>query len=105
MAFEIRERLSALLLENLNLKLVAFGLAVVLYVLAHGSQDAQRSISVGLEFLPPPENANRVLVSPIPPHLRATLRGPRSLLEDLRADDIESVRVDVRSGVQKRVTF
>ena len=53
----------------------------------------------------PPDDANRVLVTPIPAQVRVTVRGPRTTLDDLHADDIGNVQVDVRGGNETRVLF
>ena len=73
------------LTENLYLKFLSFALALLLYSSFHGTQDAQRSISVNLLLVMPQDSGNRVLVSPVPETLRLTLRGPRSALDELRA--------------------
>ena len=91
--------------ENLRLKLLSFGIALFFFSLFHGAQDAQRSVEVNLVVLMPPDNANRVLMSALPPTLRVTLRGSRAALEDLHADDIGNVQVDIHDGVTKRITF
>ena len=91
-------RVRSALTENLNLKLLSFAFALVLYSLVHGGQDAQRSVSVDLVALLPPESANRVLVSPIPPQVRVTVRGSRTTIDDLHADDIGSLQIDARAA-------
>jgi YbbR domain-containing protein len=103
MAFS--DRLRSALTENLNLKLVSIGFTLVLYSLVHGAQDAQRSVPVDLVLLLPSDDVNRVLVSPIPPQVRVTLRGPRTTLDELHADDIGNLQVDVRAGQDRRVIF
>ena len=90
----IAERLRAALTENVGLKLLSFMCALLLYSLVHGSQDAQKSVSVDLVMLLPPDAAKRVLVSPLPPRVRVTLRGSRSQLDELHADDIGNVQLD-----------
>jgi YbbR-like protein len=105
MALDLPYRLRTALLENLNLKLVSLLVALALYSVAHGSQDAQRSLMLSVVALTPPETANRELVAPIPPQIRVTLRGPRSTLDDLHADNIGSVQLDLRSGNETRFTF
>ena len=92
-------------LENLNLKLLSFAFALILYSLVHGSQDAQRSVQVDLVVVLPPESANRVLSNQLPPQVRLTLRGPRAALDELHADDIGNLQVDVHSGSEKRLTL
>jgi len=105
MAAEVIQRVKIAVGENWNLKLLAFALALVLYSLFHGAQDAQRSVSIDLVMIMPPEAANRVLVSSIPPQVRLTLRGSRAALDDLRADDLGNLQLDIHSGAEKRVTL
>jgi YbbR domain-containing protein len=97
-------RFTSTLTENLNLKLVSLVFALALYSLVHGSQEAQRSLLLSVVALTPPQNSNRELVSPIPAEIRVTVRGPRQVLDDLHADDIQ-VQLDLRSGSEARLTF
>jgi len=105
MALELGEKLKAAFTENLNLKFIAFGFALVLYSLFHGAQDAQRTMTVNLVAMMPPESANRVLVSPLPPSVRLTLRGSRSALDELHSDDMGNLQVDIHLGSERRVTL
>src|SRR5580698_41042 len=105
MALDLVYRLRALTTENLNLKLLSLAFALVLYGWVHGSQEAQRSLLLGVVALTPPESANRELVTAIPAQIRVTVRGQRATLDDLHADDIGSVQIDLRSGTQTRFTF
>jgi hypothetical protein len=105
MALDLVERVKAGLTENLNLKLLSFAFALVLYALVHGSQDAQRSVLVDLVVTLPPESANRVVSNQYPTQARLTLRGQRSALDELHADDIGNIQVDVHSGNEKRITL
>ena len=98
-------RLRALVTENLNLKLLSLAFALVLYSLVHASQDAQRSLLVSVVALTPPESANRVLTTVIPATLRVTVRGPRSTIDELHADDIANVQLDLRGGNERRVVL
>jgi hypothetical protein len=102
---EIGYRLRSVLVENLNLKLLSLAFALVLYSLVHGSQDAQKSLMLSVVALTPPDTSNRVLMTSIPVQIRVTLRGPRSTLEELHADDIGSVQIDLRGGNETRVTI
>ena len=79
------DRLRSALTENVGLKMLSFFCALLLYSLVHGSQDAQKSVSVDLVVLLPPESAQRVLVSQLPPRVRVTLRGSRTALDELHA--------------------
>jgi hypothetical protein len=98
-------QLRSLIVENLNLKLFSLAFALVLYSLAHGSQEAQRSLLLSVVALTPPETSNRVLMTPIPAQIRVTLRGPRSILDDLRPDDMANVQLDLHSGNEPRIAF
>jgi YbbR domain-containing protein len=102
---EIAATLKSAFTENLRLKFLSFGVALFFFALFHGAQDAQRSVEVNLVVLMPADSADRVLMSPIPPTLRVTLRGSKSALEDLHADDIGNVQVDIHDGAAKRITF
>jgi hypothetical protein len=97
--------LRGVLTENFGLKVVSLGFALTLYAEVHGSsQEAQRSMLVGVLALTPPQNANRELMSTIPAEIRVTVRGARATLDDLHADDI-NVQLDLRSATQTRVVF
>jgi hypothetical protein len=100
-------RLRSIVTENLNLKLLSLAFALVLYSFVHGSQDAQRPMSLPVVALLPPESANRVLSAQtqIPAAIHVMLRGPRSALDDLHADDIGTVQLDLRGGNETRVTI
>jgi hypothetical protein len=103
-ALDVAYPIRSLLTENLNLKLFSVAFALALYALVHGSQEAQRSMMLSVVALTPPETANRDLVSPIPAEVRVTVRGARSTLDDLHADDIQ-VQLDLRSGTEARKAF
>jgi YbbR domain-containing protein len=96
--------LRAAVTENLNLKVISVAFALLLYSLVHGSQEAQRSIRLNVVALLP-QTPNRVLMTSLPEKINATVRGPKSTLDDLNADDIASVQIDLRAGTESRVTF
>jgi hypothetical protein len=104
-AADLSYRFRAALSENLNLKLISLAVALLLYSFVHGSQDAQRSLQVSVVALTPPDSANRELITPIPAEIRVAVRGPRSTLDDVHADDVGSVQIDLRGGNENRVTF
>jgi YbbR domain-containing protein len=97
------ERLKTALTENMNLKLLSFGFALVLYSMVHGGQDAQTSVSVDLDVLLPPETANRILVDKSKESVKLTVRGPRAAIEELHARDIGAIQIDARTGSEKRI--
>lgn len=99
------ERLKAAFTENLPLKLLSLAVALVLFSLVHGGQDAQRTVPVGLVVLPPPDSMNRVLTTTPPSEIRVTVRGSRSVIDELRPEDLGDVQIDLRSGQDKRVVL
>jgi YbbR-like protein len=101
----LAHQIRSLVVENLNLKLLSLGFALVLYSLVHGSQEAQRSLLLSVVALTPADSSNRVLMTPIPAQIRVTVRGPRSALDDLHADDMANVQLDLHSGNETRVTI
>lgn len=102
---ELTANIRSVFTENIRLKLISFGVALFFFSLFHGAQDAQRAMEVNLVALMPPDSANRVLMSPMPPTVRVTLRGSRAALEDLHAEDIGNVQVDIHDGTTKRIVF
>jgi YbbR domain-containing protein len=103
-SFDVVGRLRAALTENFNLKLLSLLFALVLYSLVHG-QDAQRTMNVALVSIAPPEGADRVLVTPVPPFVHVTMRGPHAIIDDLHPDDVGSLQIDLHSGNVSRITF
>jgi YbbR domain-containing protein len=104
-ALDLGYRLRALVTENLNLKLLSFAFALLLYSWVHGSQEAQRSLLLSVVALTPAAGSNRELVTAIPAQVRVTVRGAKSTLDDVHADDMGSVQIDLRSGNETRYTF
>ncbi|AKU98098.1 putative secreted protein [Labilithrix luteola] len=98
------ERIKTALTENLNLKLLSFAFALVLYSLVHGGQDARRSIVVDLEVLLPPESSDRVLVGSIPQSVRIFVRGSNQTIDNLRASTV-SVQMDLSRNQPSHVVF
>ena len=88
MAVSLGERLRAAFFENIGLKAVSFACALLLYSLAHGSQDAQRSMSASLVVTLPPGSGNRALINQLPTQVRLLLRGAPAKLDELHGDDL-----------------
>lgn len=98
------ERIRAVVTENLNLKLLSFAFALVLYSLVHGGQDARRSIVVDLEAILPPESSDKVLVGSIPQSIRIFVRGSNQTIDNLRASSV-SVITDFSNVQPSHVVF
>jgi len=85
------ERITTLLAANMNLKLLSFAFALVLYSLVHGGQDARGSISVDLEVNLPPESGDKVFVGSIPRDVRIFVRGATQTIDSLRGGAVHMI--------------
>src|SRR6476646_2548629 len=85
------ERLKTLLTENLNLKLLSFAFALVLYSLVHSGQDSRGSLSVDLEVNLPPESGDKVFVGSIPRDVRIFVRGSTQTIDNLRGGSVHMI--------------
>jgi YbbR-like protein len=94
----IKEQIRGALFDNLSLKALSFVSALGLYAFLHGAENAQRTFSVSVVLVMPPATANRTLVSQIPNEVGVTLRGSRSQLDELHANDLGTVRLDLSGG-------
>jgi YbbR domain-containing protein len=94
----ILEKLKTALSDNIALKVLALGFALLLYAFIHSAQDAQRTMAVALVAKMPPPSAHRILMTSLPPVLRVTIRGSRPMLDELRAEDLGSLPLDLTSG-------
>ncbi|MGB0681042.1 MAG: CdaR family protein, partial [Polyangiales bacterium] len=86
----------ALLLHNIGLKLAAIIMAVALFSLVRGAEDAQRSLFVDVVALMPSARTRQVLISELPDQVKVTLRGSRSLLNAIERSDLEPLQIDLR---------
>jgi YbbR domain-containing protein len=93
-----REVLRSALLDNLGLKVLSLAFALGFYAFIHGAENAQRTLSVSVVSVMPPDSANRQLMTQLPTEVAVTLRGSRTQLDDLRGDDLGTLQIDLRSG-------
>jgi hypothetical protein len=106
--FEFRSILSRTweaMIENLGLKLLSFAFALGIYAFVHSAQDAQRTLQVDVVASTPPETAHRALLTLPPASVKVTVRGPRTLLDEMKADDVGPFQLDLRSGKVDRAVF
>ncbi|WP_437673769.1 CdaR family protein [Sorangium sp. So ce131] len=99
----LREALRSALLDNLGLKLLSLAFALCLYAFIHGAENAQRTFSLRVVSVIPPESRNRQLMTQIPDVVSVTVRGSRTQLDDLRADDLGTLQLDLRDGTKTRI--
>src|SRR6478672_5699771 len=85
------DRIKTMLTENLNLKLLSFAFALILYSLVHGGQDARGSISVDLEVNLPPESGDKVFIGTIPRDVRIFVRGSTQTIDNLRGGAVHMI--------------
>ena len=90
-------------LENMSLKVLSLVCALGVYAFIHGAENVQRTMAVSVVSVMPPENANRQLLSPLPTEVAVTVQGSRTHLDDLRAEDLGSLQLDLRSGRETRI--
>lgn len=100
----VREALDAVF-ENFLLKLVSLAVAIGLFAYHHGSQDAERSFSVSVVALVPKEESTKALVTVPPATVHVSVRGARRVLDDLKADDLGTVQLDLRNAADPYVAF
>jgi hypothetical protein len=98
-------RIWEMAVENLGLKVLSFAFALGIYAFVHGSEEAQRVLPVDVVASHPPASARRVLLTPLPSVVRVTVRGPRTLLDEMKADDLGAFQPDLRSGKVDHVEF
>jgi len=98
------ERVRDALTRNLWLKSVSLALALVVYSLVHGGQDARRSIVVDLEVVLPPESSDKVLAGSLPQSVRIFVRGSNQVIDNLRASSV-SVQLDLAKKQPEHVVF
>ena len=91
------DRIRLVVTENLNLKILSFVFALVLYSLVHGGQDARGSISVDLEVNLPSESGDKVFVGQIPRDVRIIVRGSTQTIDNLRGGAMHMV-VDLQDS-------
>lgn len=92
--------------ENVGLKAISLTLAVMLFAFLYGQQDEQqRTVPVAVVLRPPPEDANRELMTQIPASIHVTLRGPARALDRLIQQGIPPVEIDLRQGYRQQVVF
>jgi YbbR domain-containing protein len=87
--------------DNLGLKAISLGVAVALYAVVHGTQDAQQTFSVPIVASLP--RTELVLSEPLPATIQVSLRGPRAKLRDLRAEGIAPITVDLEAADKERL--
>lgn len=98
-----RENVRGVFLDNIGLKILSLLCAFGIYAFIHGAENAQRTVSVSIVTIMPPESAKRQLMTDIPNEVKVTLRGSRTQLDDLRSDDVGTLNLNLRSGRENNI--
>ncbi len=77
-----------LVTHNFGLKLTSLFVAIALFSMVRGAEDAQRSLFVDVAVALPAETDARILVSDVPERVRLTLRGSRSQVNAIRPEEL-----------------
>jgi len=98
-----RESVRGAFLDNVGLKVLSLLCALGIYAFIHGAENAERTVSVSIVTIMPPESANRQIMTQIPTEVKVTLRGTRTQLDDLRSDDLGTLNLNLRSGRETNI--
>jgi hypothetical protein len=89
-----------------GLKALSLSLAVGLFAFLYGQQDEQqRTVPVAVVMRPPPEDANRELMTQIPASIHVTLRGPARSIDKLVQNGVPPVTIDLRNERLESMVF
>ena len=99
----IRETVRGAFFDNVGLKLLSILCALGIYAFIHGAENAERTLSVSIVTIMPPESANRQVMTQIPTEVKVTVRGSRTQLDDLRSDDLGTLNLNLRSGRESNI--
>jgi hypothetical protein len=98
-----RETIRGAFFDNVALKALSLMSALGIYAFIHGAENAQRTVSVSIVTIMPPESANRQMMTQMPNEVKVTLRGTRTQLDDLRNDDLGTLNLNLRSGRETNI--
>ncbi|MEM1417205.1 MAG: CdaR family protein [Myxococcota bacterium] len=83
-----RRSLREALTHNFGLKVTSLLVAIALFSMVRGAEDAQRSVFVDVAVALPPNDDGKILVSDVPERVRLTLRGSRSQVNAIRPEEL-----------------
>lgn len=83
-----RRSLREVVTHNFGLKLTSLFVAIALFSMVRGAEDAQRSVFVDVAVALPGETDAKILVSDVPERVRLTLRGSRSQVNAIRPEEL-----------------
>src|SRR5688500_15244501 len=101
----LRRRALGLVTDNFGLKVFAIMVAVGLYGLVRGAEDATTNVPVSVVALLPPPSSNKMLVSELPDEVQLTLHGSRSQINQIVRDGLDPIQIDLREERGSYYTF
>ena len=93
------------LFDHSGLKLLALGLALVLFVLVRCETETMRTVQLDVVAELPALDSSQVLVSELPSKVRVDLRGPRTRLDALRLTELTPIRADLREDGRRELSL
>ncbi len=98
MRARIRGLLRDLFTRNVELKFLALVVALGLFYAREREETADRALQVDVMTTGEEAMPDRIRVSPLPPKVEVTLRGPARVLAALRADNVGPVSIRIRDA-------
>lgn len=89
--------LRRLVLDNFWYKLLSLAMSFVLFWITRGTEHGERSQFVDV-YAQWDASTDRILVTEVPERVRVTLRGSQTVLDTIRRDGIEAIRVELRES-------
>jgi YbbR domain-containing protein len=81
--------------ENLQLKLIAAVVSILLYGLVLFQEESEGLIDYNIERIDPSPLSSLVITSEFPDTVRVRLRGPRSIINSLEQENLRPIKVDL----------
>ncbi len=93
--------------ENLQLKLIAAVVSILLYGLVLFQEESEGLIDYDIERVDPSPSSSLVITSEFPDTVRLRLRGPRSIINSMKQENLRPIKVDLsdRKGGTSYYTF
>jgi YbbR domain-containing protein len=81
--------------ENLQLKMIAAVVSILLYGLVLFQEESEGLIDYDIERIDPSPLSSLVITSEFPDTVRVRLRGPRSIINSLKQENLRPIKVDL----------
>ncbi len=81
--------------ENLQLKLIAAVVSILLYGLVLFQEESEGLIDYNIERIDPSPESSLVITSEFPDTVRVRFRGPRSIINSVKQENLRPIKVDL----------